>query len=116
MSKYRNTVYYDFKSRFLAIFSSNYRHRLVLKIPFSDHIFSKISKYRTEKFHFPSTGKYTPPPRPHTQTRLHKCHHITTKRRQYQLRKPALEIIIYIYCIFLFKRNWLYVNLLHHSQ
>ena len=67
MSKYRNTVYYDFKSRFLAIFSSNYRHRLVLKIPFSDHIFSKISKYRTEKFHFPSTGKYTPPPPIHTQ-------------------------------------------------
>ena len=34
MSKYRNTVYYDFKSQFLVIFSCNYRHRLVLKIPF----------------------------------------------------------------------------------
>ena len=32
MSKYRNTVYYDIKSRFLVI---------------------KISKYRTENFYFP---------------------------------------------------------------
>ena len=58
MSKYRNTVYYDFKSRFLVIFPSNYRHRLVLEIPFPDHIFSKISKYHTENLHFSSTGKY----------------------------------------------------------
>ena len=65
ISKYRNTAYYDFESRFLAIFSSNYRHRLVLKIPFPDDIFSKISKYRTENLHFPATGKYyTPPPPP----------------------------------------------------
>ena len=34
MSKYQNIVYYDFKSQFLVIFSCNYRHRLVLKIPF----------------------------------------------------------------------------------
>ena len=61
MSKYRNTVFYDFKSRFLVIFCSNYRHRLVLKIPFPDHIFPKISKYRTENLHFPSTGKYYAP-------------------------------------------------------
>ena len=67
MSKYRNTIYYDFKSRFLTIFSSNYQHRLLLKIPFPDHIFSKISKYRTENLHFSSTGKYyalSPPPAP----------------------------------------------------
>ena len=57
MSKYRNTVFYDFKCRFLVIFSSNYRHRVVLKIPFPDHIFPKISKYRTENLHFPSTNK-----------------------------------------------------------
>ena len=54
----RNTVYYDFKSRFLVIFSSNYQHRLVLEIPIPDHIFLKISKYRTENLHFPSTGKH----------------------------------------------------------
>ena len=59
MSKYRNTVFYDFKSRFLVIFSSNYRHVLVLKIPFPDHIFPKISKYHTENLHFTSTGKYS---------------------------------------------------------
>ena len=43
-------------------FSSNYRHRLVLKIPFP-----KISNYRTENLYFPSTGKYytTPPTPPH---------------------------------------------------
>ena len=43
MFKYQNTVYYGFKSRFLVISSSNYRHRLVLEIPFPDHIFPKIS-------------------------------------------------------------------------
>ena len=64
MFKYRNTVCYDFKSRFLVIFSRNYRHHLVLKIPFPDHIFPKISKYRTENLHFPSTGKYYAPPHP----------------------------------------------------
>ena len=62
MSKYRNTVYYDFKSRFLVIFSGSYRHQLVLKIPFSDHIFPKISKYCTENLRFSSTGKYYAPP------------------------------------------------------
>ena len=45
MSKYENTVFYDFKSRFLVIFFCNSRHRLVLKIPFPNHIFPKISKY-----------------------------------------------------------------------
>ena len=30
MSKYRNTPSYDFKSRFLVIFFSNYQHRLML--------------------------------------------------------------------------------------
>ena len=62
MFKYWNTVYYDCKSRFLVIFSSNYRHCLVLEIPFSGHIFPKISKYRTKNLHFPSTGKYYSPP------------------------------------------------------
>ena len=64
MSKYRNTVFYDFKSQFLVIFLSNYWHRLVLEIPFLNHIFPKISKYRTENLHFPSTGKYYAPPLP----------------------------------------------------
>ena len=66
MSKYRNTFYEDFKPQFLVIFSRNYRHRVVLKIPFPDQIFPKISKYRTENLHFPSTGKYyaLPPPAP----------------------------------------------------
>ena len=44
MSKYQNTIYYDFKSQFLVIFSSNERHRLVLKTLFPDHFFLKISK------------------------------------------------------------------------
>ena len=57
-SKYRNAVDYDLKSQFLVIFSSNYRHRLVLKIPFPWHIFPQISKYRTKNLYFPSTGKY----------------------------------------------------------
>ena len=56
--KYRNTVYYDFKSQFLVIFSSIYRHRLVLEIPFSDHIFPNVSKHCTENLQFSSTGKY----------------------------------------------------------
>ena len=42
-------------------FSCNYRHRLVLKIRFPDHIFPKISKYHTENPYFPSTGKYYAP-------------------------------------------------------
>ena len=58
MPKYQNTVFDDYQSRFLVIFSSNYRHRLELKIPFRDHIFSIISKHRTENLHFPSTCKY----------------------------------------------------------
>ena len=57
MSKYRNTVFYDYQSRFLVIFSSNYRHRLVLNVPFPDHIFSKISNYRTENLYFPSIAR-----------------------------------------------------------
>ena len=61
ISKYRNTVFYDFKSRFLVIFLSNYWHRLVLEIPFPDHIFPKISNYRSENLKFPSTGKYYAP-------------------------------------------------------
>ena len=65
MSKYRNTVFYDFKSRFLVVFSSNYRHCLVLKIRFPDHIFPKILKYRIKNLHFPSTGKYDAPATPH---------------------------------------------------
>ena len=58
MSKYQNTIFYDFKSRFLVIFFSNYRHRLGLKIPFPDHIFAKILQYRTENLHFLFTSKY----------------------------------------------------------
>ena len=61
MSKYRNTIFCDYQSRFLVIFSKYYRHRLVLKIPFSDHIFPRISTYRTENLHFPSTSKYYAP-------------------------------------------------------
>ena len=41
MSNYRNTVFYDYQSRFLVIFSSNYWHRLVLKLPLPNHIFSR---------------------------------------------------------------------------
>ena len=61
MSKYRNTVFYDFKSRFIVIISGNYRHRLVWKIPFPDHFFPIISKYRAENLHFLFTGKYYSP-------------------------------------------------------
>ena len=64
MPKYQNTVYYDIKSWVLVIFSSNYRHRLVLKIPFPDHIFLKTSKYRTENLRFLSIGKHYPPSSP----------------------------------------------------
>ena len=62
MSKYRNTVFYDYQSRFPVIFSSNYGHRLVLKLPFPDHVFFKISKYRIENLYCPSTGKHYAPP------------------------------------------------------
>ena len=68
MSKYRNTVLYDFKSPVLVIFSSDYRHRLVLKIPFPNHIFFKISKYRTKYLPFQSTSKYCGPLAPHPPT------------------------------------------------
>ena len=44
MFKYRNTVYCDFKARFVIIFSNNYRHCLVLEILLPSHIFPKISK------------------------------------------------------------------------
>ena len=44
MSKYRDAIYYDFKSRYLVILYCDYWHNLVLKIPFPDHIFSKILK------------------------------------------------------------------------
>ena len=64
MSKYQNTVFYDFKSRFLIDFSSNYRDRLVWEIPFPNCFFPKISKYRTGNLCFPSTGKYYAPPPP----------------------------------------------------
>ena len=49
----------DFLLFFLVI------HRLVLKIPFPDHIFLKMLKSRTENLHFLSTGIYYsshPPP------------------------------------------------------
>ena len=64
MSKYRNTVYYDFKSHFLVIFFFNYWHCLVLKIPFPDHIFPKISKFCTENLHSPPLANTTLPPPP----------------------------------------------------
>ena len=64
MLKAKKKFFYDFKSQFLTIFSSNYWHRLVLKILFPDHIFSKISKYCTENLHFPSISKYYVPPTP----------------------------------------------------
>ena len=53
MSKHQNTVFYDFKSQFLVIFSSNYRHHLMLKIPFPDHIFSQNLKILYWKSSFP---------------------------------------------------------------
>ena len=59
ISKYR---FYDYQSRFPVIFSSNYGYCLVLKLPFPDHVFSKISKYRIENLYCPSTGKYYAPP------------------------------------------------------
>ena len=33
----------------------------LLFVPLPDHIFSKISKYRSENLHFPSTGKFYAP-------------------------------------------------------
>ena len=65
MSKYRNSVFHDYQSLFLVIFSSNYRHRLVLKIPFADHIFSKISKYRIENLHSRPPANSSPHPLEH---------------------------------------------------
>ena len=62
ISKYRNTVFLISNLYFSLFFFSNYRHRLVLKIPFPHHAFPKISKYRTENLHFLSTGKYYAPP------------------------------------------------------
>ena len=53
MSKYRITVFYDFKSRFFVVFSSNYRHHLVLKIPFSRPYFSQNLEIPYWKFSFP---------------------------------------------------------------
>ena len=99
MSKYRNTFYEDFKPQFLVIFSRNYRHRLVLKIPFPDyifqisfHIFPKISKYRTENLLFLSTGKYyappPPPPPPHAPS-LSK--ELLLKTSQYLRENTCLE-------------------------
>ena len=41
MFNYRNTVFYDYQSSFLVIFSSNYRYRLELKLPFPNHVFSR---------------------------------------------------------------------------
>ena len=56
MAKYRNTVFSHYQSRFLVIFSSNYQHRLVLKIPFPKyryHIFSQNLEipYQNSLFH-----------------------------------------------------------------
>ena len=64
MSKYQNTIFYEFKSWFLVVFSSNYRHCLVFKIPFPDHIFPTILKYRIKNIHFSSTSKYDAPATP----------------------------------------------------
>ena len=56
MSKYRNTVFYDFKFRFLDVFFQK------LPAPLSvGNTVSRLSKYRTENLHFPSTGKYYAP-------------------------------------------------------
>ena len=99
MFKHQNTVFYDYQSRFLVIFSSNYRHRLVLKIPFPDHIFPKISKYRTEILLFPSSGKnYAPlpallPPPPPTNGTW--CFQNTTiiKTSIYDLHKMVIAVM-----------------------
>ena len=118
MSKYRNTVYYDFKSRFIAIFSSNYWHRLVLKIPFPDHIFSKISKYRTESSHFLSTGKY------YTKTPLLQVFNLHIYIYIYIYVYIYIFIYIYIYIIchidrfsnrFLYRTTMLNVYHMHHD-
>ena len=78
MSKYRNTVYYDFKSHFLVIFFFNYWHCLVLKIPFPDHIFPKISKFCTENLHSLPLANTTlpPPPLAPPPPPLHDCFYI----------------------------------------
>ena len=54
----------DFKSLQSALETLqvlNAKKCLVLKIPFSDHIFPTISKYRTENLHFRYTGKCCAP-------------------------------------------------------
>ena len=62
MSKYRNTIYYDFKSRFVVIFSSSYRHRLVLKILFPTILFSKSQNTILKMFISRPPENTTPPP------------------------------------------------------
>ena len=64
MFKYRNTVYCDFKARFVVIFSNNYRHCLVLEILLSSHIFPKISKYNVLKIFISCLPAKTTPPTP----------------------------------------------------
>ena len=54
----------DFKSLQSALETLqvlNAKKCLVLKIPFPDHIFPTISKYRTENLHLRSTGKCCAP-------------------------------------------------------
>ena len=63
MSKYRNTIYYDFKFRFLVIFSCNYQHRQVLKIPFPTIFFPKPQNFVLKIF-FPHPSRNTSPPPP----------------------------------------------------
>ena len=94
MFKYRNTVFYDFKSRFLLVFSSNYRDRLVLKIPFPDHIFPQISKYRNENLHFPSTSKYYKPP---FQDPKFQCSKMTSSSSNLQ---ASIRFLINVYNFF----------------
>ena len=62
MSKYRNMFFYDFKSCFLIIFSSNHRHRLVLKISFPGHFFSKNIEIPYWKTSFPVHRQILHPP------------------------------------------------------
>ena len=52
MSKYRSTVYYDLKFRFLVIFPAITGTVWCWKIPFLDHIFSQNLEIPCRKFSF----------------------------------------------------------------
>ena len=53
MYKLRNTVFYDLKSRFLVIFFSNYRHRLVISLKKGVALDLNIFKQKSWNFRNP---------------------------------------------------------------